>query len=161
VNIRPFSPRSTPYSREPSVHGALALDSCHTVRWDQEVADILQMRLPPQVAYDRWITGFARSVVEIACGIRPVAQVRNHTSARVFDDLARRAQLVARAVAQPAGQPQLQAVKPQVVSMHTYWLDPAIAEVSLVVRYGARSRAVAMRVEQRDSRWRATALEFA
>ncbi len=161
MNIRPFTPRSTPYSRETTIHGALALDSGHTVRWDQEVADILQMRLPPQVAYDRWITGFARSVVEIACGIRPVAQVRNHTSARVFEDLARRAQLVARAVAQPAGQPQLQAVKPHVVSMHTYWLDPAVAEVSLRVRYGARCRAVALRVEQRDSRWRATALEFA
>ena len=160
MNIRPFSPRSTPYSLGDSVHGSLALDIGHRIRWDQEVADILQMRLPPQVAYDRWINGFARSVVEIACGIRPVAQVRNHTTTRVFDDLARRAQLVSRAVAQPVGQP-LQAIKPHVVSMHTYWLDPTIAEVSLRVRYGERCRAVAMRVEQRDSRWRATALEFA
>ena len=68
MTIRRFTPRSTPYSLETAVHGSLALDSGHSVRWDQEVADILQMRLPPQVAYDRWITGFARSVVEIACG---------------------------------------------------------------------------------------------
>ena len=161
MTIRPFTPRSTPYSLEAAVHGSLALDAGHAVRWDQDVADILQMRLPPQVAYDRWIAGFARSVVEIASGIRPVAQVRSHTSARVYEDLARRAQLVSRAVAQPAGQPQLQAVKPHVVSMHTYWLEPTIAEVSLRVRYGQRCRAVAMRVEQRDARWRATALEFA
>jgi hypothetical protein len=161
MNIRPFTARSTPYSLETSVHGSLALDPAHRIRWDQEVAEILQMRLPPQVAYDRWIHGFARSVVEIACGIRPVAQVRTHTTARVYDDLARRAQLVARAVAQPVGQPLLQAVKPQVVSMHTYWLDPTVAEVALRVRYGERCRAVALRVEQRDSRWRATALEFA
>ena len=161
MTIRPFTPRSTPYSLEAAVHGSLALDSGHAVRWDRDVAEILQMRLPPQVAYDRWIAGFARSVVEIACGIRPVAQVRTHTSARVYEDLARRAQLVSRAVSQPAGQPQLQSVKPQVVSMHTYWLEPTIAEVSLRVRYGQRCRAVAMRVEQRDARWRATALEFA
>ena len=56
---------------------------------------------------------------------------------------------------------RIQQVRPQVESIHTCWIDDETAEVSARVRYGRRSRAVAVRFEQRAERWQAVALEFA
>ena len=55
----------------------------------------------------------------------------------------------------------MQQVRPQVESVHTCWVDDEAVEVSARVRYGKRSRAVAVRFEQRSDRWQAVALEFA
>ena len=56
---------------------------------------------------------------------------------------------------------RVQQVRPLVESVHTCWLTERAAEVSVRVRYGRRSRAVAMRFEQRKGRWLAVAVEFA
>jgi hypothetical protein len=45
-------------------------------------------------------------------------------------------------------------------SVHVFLPSPASAEVSVHVRHGQRSRAIAARIEQFDGRWTCTALEF-
>jgi hypothetical protein len=110
---------------------------------------------------EHWSRRYAQAAVEIVGGDRPVAQLLRWTSPRVYEDLARRAQLVARAAGQRAGQGRVQAVRPQVLGVHTCFVEPSVAEVSAHVRYGERSRALAIRFEHRGDRWQCTALEFA
>ena len=100
-------------------------------------------------------------VVEIVGGDRPVTQLRRWTTASVYQDLARRAWLVAQSAGTQPGQGRVQPVRPHVVGSHVCFVDRRVAEVSLHVRYGARSRAVAARFELRRDRWQITALEFA
>ena len=78
----------------------------------------------------------------------------------MYDDLGRRAQVVRSAVLRDSTT-RVQQVRPLVESVHTCWLTQRAAEVSVRVRYGRRSRAVAMRFEQRKGRWLAVAVEFA
>jgi hypothetical protein len=47
------------------------------------------------------------------------------------------------------------------VGAHTSFVSETCAEVSLHVRYGRRSRAVAARFEVIRDRWQVSALEFA
>ena len=94
-------------------------------------------------------------------GDRPVSQLLRWTSPGVYEDLARRAQLVARSAGQQAGRGRVQAVRPQVLGVHTSFVDRDVAEVSAHVRYGERSRALAIRFERRGDRWICAALEFA
>ena len=51
-------------------------------------------------------------------------------------------------------------VRPQVRSVHVCQPPPAAAEVSVHVRHGHRSRAIAARIERRDGRWTCMALQF-
>jgi rhodanese-related sulfurtransferase len=44
--------------------------------------------------------------------------------------------------------------------VHVFRPGPASAEVSVHVRHGHRSRAIAARLEQRDGRWRCVALQL-
>ena len=109
-----------------------------------------------------WSRRYAQAVVEIVSGDRPVAQlVRWHTPV-IHHELSRRAAIVARAGVHQAGQGRGRrpVVRPQVARARTCYITPGSAEVSLHVRYGERSRALAARFEHRDGRWLATALEF-
>ncbi len=102
-----------------------------------------------------WAARFAQAVTESVCGLRPTTQLVRWTTHEVFRDLDRRAQLVRRA-AGPAHRP----VRPQVRSVHVCRPREDAAEVSVHVRHGHRSRALAMRLERRDDRWVCSALEF-
>ena len=102
-----------------------------------------------------WAARFAQAVTESVTGLRPTTQLVRWTSHEVFRDLDRRAQLVRRA-AGPVRRP----VRPQVRSVHVCRPSEEAAEVSVHVRHGHRSRALALRLERRDSRWVYTALEF-
>jgi len=102
-----------------------------------------------------WAARFAQAVTESVTGLRPTTQLVRWTSQEVFRDLDRRAQLVRRAAGQ-ARRP----VRPQVRSVHVCRPDGRTAEVSVHVRHGHRSRALALRLERRDDRWVCTALEF-
>lgn len=110
---------------------------------------------------EQWSRRYAQAAVEIVGGDRPVSQLLRWTTPRVYDDLARRAQLVARATGQQPGHGRVQPVRPQVLGVHTSFVDGGAAEVSAHVRYGDRSRALALRFEQRGDRWLCVALEFA
>ena len=51
--------------------------------------------------------------------------------------------------------------RPHLVAAHSSFVSERCAEVSLHVRYGERSRAVAARFELIRDRWQVSALEFA
>ncbi len=68
---------------------------------------------------------------------------------------------MARAVGRRPGSGGIQSVRPQLVAAHISFVSERCAEVSLHVRYGDRSRAVAARFELIRDRWQVCALEFA
>lgn len=102
-----------------------------------------------------WAARFAQAVVETLGGQRPASQLVRWTNPEVHRDLQRRALLVQRAsrgVRSP--------VRPQVRSVHVCRPSADSAEVSVHIRHGARSRALALRLERRADRWTCTDLEF-
>ncbi|WP_121255265.1 Rv3235 family protein [Nocardioides ferulae] len=112
-----------------------------------------------------WSRRFAQAAVEIVGGDRPITQLLRWTTEEVYDDLQRRAQLVARAGGHRPGQGRVQPGRPRVRSVHTCFVSREVVESSVHVGYGVRSRALAARFELRrqpqGQRWVCTALEFA
>jgi len=104
-----------------------------------------------------WAARFAQATVEVLGGDRPLAQLLRWTSARVYADLERRVRILGRAA--PAPQ-RRRTVRPQVRSVHVFRPGPDSAEVSVHVRHGHRSRALAARLERREGRWRCVALQL-
>ena len=152
-----------------SVQGTLALDlsprhappelRAPTTR--SAVADVVPIDPGQRGRLEQWVHRFVQASVEIIGGDRPVSQLQRWTSGAVYADLQRRAVLVARAGGHQPGVARVQPVRPQVASVHTTIVSPAVAEASVRVRYGSRSRAVALRFERRQDRWLCTAMEFA
>jgi len=104
-----------------------------------------------------WAARFAQATVEVLGGDRPVAQLLRWTTARVYQDLDRRVRILGRTTAAPRRQ---RTVRAQVRSVHVFQPTPASAEVSVHVRHGHRSRAIAARLEKRDTGWRCVALQL-
>lgn len=102
-----------------------------------------------------WAARFAQAVVESVAGHRPVAQLVRWTSASVYRDVERRVRLTAQAAPQRS-----RAVHPQVRTVHLCRPDDGIVEASVIVRHGARTRALALRLERRRQRWVCTVLEL-
>jgi hypothetical protein len=126
------------------------------------VADVLPIDGPLRRATEEWVRRYAQAAVEIVGGDRPVSQLLRWSSREVYEDLQRRAQLVARAGRHQPGQGRFQPVRPRVLGVHPCFVTRDVVEVSTHVRYGERSRALAARFERTpDQRWRCTALEFA
>jgi Family of unknown function (DUF6459) len=151
-----------------SVQGTLALDL--SPRQDppdtgsvagRVGADVVDIDRAARREFERFSGRIVQAVVEIVGGDRPLSQVLRWTTTPVYQDLGRRAQLVARAVDRRPGQGGIQGTRPQVVGLRTCFVSPGIAEVSAHVRYGLRSRAVAARFERQRERWVCVALEFA
>lgn len=144
------------------VQGTLALDLfAHPDEPPSVAADVVPIGSAPRARFERFAARFVQAAVEIAGGDRPVGQLVRWTSASVHQDLGRRAQLVARAAGQRAGTGRVQTVRPQVQAVHASFVRAEAVEVSARVRYGPRSRAVALRFELRQERWQCVALEFA
>ena len=101
-----------------------------------------------------WAARLAQAVVEAVGLQRPVSQLVRWTAPDVCRDLERRVLLVRRAT------DHVRSVRPQVRSLHICRPTPGSAEVSVHIRHGARSRALAMRMERRGERWQCTVLEF-
>jgi hypothetical protein len=129
------------------------------------VAEVLPIDRRLRRGIEDWSRTYAQAAVEIIGGDRPVTQLLRWSSREVYDDLHRRALLVARAGKHHPGQGRVQPVRPRVQAVHACFLSTDTVEVSVHVRYGPRSRAVAARFEQRSDRrgqhWCCTALEFA
>lgn len=123
--------------------------------------DVVRVDLVRRRRFEQHAARIGAALVEIVGGDRPVAQVLRWTTPEVYSDLARRATLVAAAVARHPGTGGIQSVRPQLVAAHTSFVTERCAEVSLHVRYGQRSRAVAARFELIRDRWQVSALEFA
>jgi hypothetical protein len=154
-----------------SVQGTLALDLAprvelpepllHPRPGDPARSDLVQVDLVRRRRFEQHAARIGAAIVEIVGGDRPVSQVLRWTSPEVYLDLSRRATLVARTVGRRPGAGGVQSVRPQLVAAHTSFVSVRTAEVSLHVRYGERSRAVAARFELIRDRWQVTALEFA
>jgi hypothetical protein len=104
-----------------------------------------------------WAARFAQATVEALGGDRPLSQLVRMTTARVYADLDRRVRILGRPTPGPR---RLRAVRPQVRSVHVSRPGPGCAEVSVHVRHGERSRAIAARLELRDGRWVCSALQL-
>lgn len=124
-------------------------------------ADVVPIERTQRRQLDAWVGRFGQAAVEIVGGDRPVTQLLRWTSAAVYAELERRAELVGRAGRHRPGQARVQPVRPKVVSVHSFFVTPLVVETSVHVRYGMRSRALAARFEASDGRWICTALQFA
>ena len=123
--------------------------------------DVVQVDLFRRRRFEQHAARIGAAVVEVVGGDRPVSQVLRWTTPEVYQDLARRAHLVASSVGRRPGTGGIQSVRPHLVAAHTSFVTEQCAEVSLHVRYGQRSRAVAARFELIRDRWQVSALEFA
>ena len=98
-----------------------------------------------------WAGRVVQAIVEVLGGVRPVGQLVRWTSAEVYDEITA---LVVPASPGPASS------RGVVRSLHVAEPADGVAEVCALVRRGARSTAVALRLEGRDGRWQCTALEL-
>jgi hypothetical protein len=116
-----------------SVQGTLALDYGARVRSTPGP----DLRLVPgnRAELEAFAHRFASAVVEVVGGDRGPSQLLRWTSERVYAELQRRC-------------------------VHVFCPSPEAAEISVHVRRGERSSALAARIELLDGRWCCTALEF-
>lgn len=156
-------PRSDPHE---AVQGTLALDlDCLSAPADRPlapppaplVAVAGGTALDPAEEVRIWAHRFAQAVVEVTGGDRPLTQLLRWTSTSVYQDLARRVQIMVHTRNAPV---RRRTIRPQVRSVHVFQPSPRSAEVSVHVRYGQRSRAVAARLERRRGAWTCTDLQL-
>ncbi len=134
----------------PLVQGSLALS------WAPVESRPRPVRVPDEDDEVRDLAGrFAQAAVEVVAGQRPVLQLLRWTDEHVYADLERRAALVRQA---RGSSPRR--VHAQVRSVHVCRPHDDSAEVSVHVRHGERSRALALRLERHRDRWRCTVLQF-
>lgn len=106
---------------------------------------------------DAWAARFAQAVVEVIAGDRSLTQLIRWTTPQVYTDLVRRTAALNSVTPVDERRHTLRA---QVRSVHLFSPTATSAEVSVHVRHGERSRAIAGRIECEESRWRCTALQF-
>jgi hypothetical protein len=100
---------------------------------------------------EAWTRRLVQAVVEVVSGVRPLAQLVRWTSPDVYAGLQRRGSALGRPL------PGRRAV---VRSVHLCEPADGVIEACAVVIAGSRVRAVALRLEGLDGRWRMTALEL-
>lgn len=105
----------------------------------------------------QWSARFAQALVEVLGGDRPLTQLLRWTSERVYCDIDRRLRLLH---GTSGAAHRRRTVRPQVRSVHVCHPTATSAEVSVHVRHGRRSRALAARLELRGGRWQCTALQL-
>ncbi|KAA1425755.1 Rv3235 family protein [Nocardioides antri] len=138
-----------PRSEPPAAHGAASAG-----------ATVVAIDQRQRAVVEEWTRRFVQAAVEIVGGDRPASQLLRWTVPEVYDDLRRRALLVARAGGHQPGLARVQPVRPRVLSVHTCFVRPDAVEVAVHVRYGERSRALAARFERIEQRWVCSALDF-
>ena len=138
-----------------SVQGTLALDYGSTVQSTR--APDLRVLPGDRAELEAFAHRFASAVVEVIGGDRGPSQLLRWTTDRVYADLQRRSALLARTT---PGDRRVRRLRSQVRSVHVFCPSPEAAEISVHVRHGERSRAIAARIEQVGGRWCCTALQF-
>jgi hypothetical protein len=106
---------------------------------------------------DAFSARFAQAVVEVIGGDRGVHQLMRWTTEWVYADLMHRSHALHRTT---PGDQRLRRVRATVRSVHLFRPHEDAAELSIHVRHGQRSRAIAARIERIEGRWRCTVLDF-
>jgi hypothetical protein len=138
-----------------TVQGTLALAYESAVRSTQ--APGLQVLPGAREELEAFAHRFVSAVVEVVGGDRGPSQLLRWTTESVYADLQQRAALLARTT--PADR-RVRRLRSQVRSVHVFCPSAEAAEISVHVRRGERSRAIAARIELRSGRWCCTALQF-
>jgi hypothetical protein len=138
-----------------SVQGTLALDYGSLVRSSR--APDLRVLPGARAELEAFAQRFAHAVVEVVGGDRGPHQLLRVTTEQVYADLQRRATILARTT---PGDRRLRRLRSQVRSVHVFCPSDEAAELSIHVRHGERSRAIAARIEILERRWCCTALQF-
>jgi uncharacterized protein DUF6459 len=124
-----------------------------------------------------WCARFVQALIEVLAGERPAVQLSRWTTDGIFTEVNRRARVIAQARGpmQPIGHPRQRqrmhggrplsragsaAGRLAVRSVHVSEPVDGVAEAAVHVQHGNRSRAIAVRIEGLDGRWRCTALEL-
>jgi hypothetical protein len=143
---------------EPATQGTLALSFGGVERSLADDADFGHQPTSSMALPDPTVTcaALVQALVEVLGGVRPVSQLVRWTTHEVHAALSRRTALAAR-VRQNAGVPSTRAAV--VRGVRVCLPADGVAEGSAVVIDADRVRAVAVRLEGLDGRWRATALE--
>jgi hypothetical protein len=137
------------------VQGVLALD--FTPGPPIPVRPQLRLVTGAERELDGFATRLAQVVVEVVTGERGVHQLMRWTTAEVYDDLRRRSAALHRTTATDNRRRRLRA---HVRSVHLSRPADGVAEISIHVRHGEHSRAIAARIELIERRWRCTVLDF-
>jgi hypothetical protein len=160
VAVRPL-PESEPMPRPVRItEGALALHYQATPELDAIPAPPVLRLVPtgpslPDV--QAWASRLVQAVAEVLAGDRPITQLIRFTDSVVFTDLNRRVRVLGlTTTATGRGLKERSAVR----SVHVFTPATEVAEVAAHVRYGDRSRAMALRLEVHRGRWICTALEL-
>ncbi|RYE77255.1 MAG: hypothetical protein EOO74_07175 [Myxococcales bacterium] len=109
-----------------------------------------------RAAVERLVPRLCAVVIEVLGGDRGVQQLLRWTTEEVYDDLCRRMN----ALSATAGVDQRRRrLRAHVRSVRVSWPTSRAAEVSVHVRQGQRSRALAIRLELLEGRWLCSALQ--
>jgi Family of unknown function (DUF6459) len=100
-----------------------------------------------------WAGRVVQAIVEVLAGVRPATQLVRWTTEEVYEQISSR--VLAVHGVEPDGRP-----RGVVRSLHVSEPADGVAEVCALVRRGARSTAVALRLEGMDGRWQCTAIEL-
>lgn len=128
----------------PAVQGVLDLDLAATDR-----GAVLTGPSAAAQAMQARAARFALAVAEALAGDRPVAQLSKWMTHDVYDQVAALARTT-----------RARTERPRLLSAHVARPAEEVAEVCGHIRHGERSRAMAMRLEQRKGRWVCTALRL-
>ncbi len=102
----------------------------------------------------RWTRQVVQAMVEVLAGVRPPAQLARWTSPDVYAGLQRRVRGHAAGPGRWTGRPAV------VRSVHVCQPADGVVEACAVLVGGERVRAVALRLEGVDGRWRVTAVQL-
>jgi hypothetical protein len=147
--------RPAPHATVTSVQLALALPEVDGAL--PAVRPRLRLVTGADQELDRFAARFAQLVVEVISGERAAHHLLRWTTADVYAEVAHRCRVLQRAT--PAG-PRQRRLRSQVRSVRVSQPTPGVGELSIHVRHGARSRAIAGCLQLIEGRWRCSALEF-
>ncbi len=100
-----------------------------------------------------WAARVVQAIVEVLSGVRPATQLVRWTTEEVYEEISSR-------VLHGRGGDVEGPPRGVVRSLHVSEPADGVAEVCALVRRGARSTAVALRMEGMDGRWQCTAIEL-
>lgn len=106
---------------------------------------------------EEWAGPLVQAVVEVIAGDRPPQQLVRWTTQRVYADLSRRVRILGLTTSAAS---RTRTERCHVRSVRVFQPRPDAAEVAAHVRHGARSRAVAARLEIQRGRWTCTAIQL-